>query len=115
MYGQGKLTLKALVGDYPKTRALRDKAIPSDLVDLDIAEIAQAPKGFKPMVRQLAFDVAEVSIVTFLQAKAAGKPYALLPYVVNGKFHHDSLLVNARAGIESPKDLEGKRIGMRMC
>lgn len=114
MYGRGKLTLRTLLGEYPKTQALRENRIASDIIALDIADIAQAPKGFKPMVRELAFDVAEVSIVTFLQAKAAGKPYALLPYVVNGKFHHDSLLVSTRAGIEAPKDLEGRRIGMRM-
>lgn len=114
MYGEGKLTLRALIGEYPKTQALRDGTIPSDIIELDIADIAQAPKGFKPMMRELAFDVAEVSIITFLQGKAAGKPYALLPYVVNGKFHHDSLLVSTSAGIETPKDLEGKRIGMRM-
>lgn len=114
MYGQGKLKLRALLGEYPKTQALREGRIASEIVELDIADIAQAPKGFKPMVRELAFDVAEVSVITFLQAKAAGKPYALLPYVVNGKFHHDSLLVSTSAGIETPKDLEGKRIGMRM-
>lgn len=114
MYGQGKLTLRTLLGEYPKTQALRDRTVTSDVIDLDIADIAQAPKGFKPMMRELAFDVAEVSIITFLQGKAAGKPYALLPYVVNGKFHHDSLLVSTSAGIDSPKDLEGKRIGMRM-
>ncbi|MBB5687743.1 ABC transporter substrate-binding protein [Sphingobium boeckii] len=114
MYGDGKLKLRALIGEYPKTQALREARIASDIIELDIADIAQAPKGFKPLVRELAFDVAEVSIITFLQAKAAGKPYALLPYVVNGKFHHDSLLVSTNAGIETPKDLEGKRIGMRM-
>lgn len=114
MYGEGKLTLRTLLGEYPKTQALREGRIGSDIIRLDIADIAQAPKGFKPLVRELAFDAAEISIITFLQAKAAGKPYALLPYVVNGKFHHDSLLVSTSAGIEKPSDLEGRRIGMRM-
>ena len=75
MYGQGKLKLRTLLGEYPKTQALRDRTVTSDVIELDIADIAQAPKGFKPMMRELAFDVAEVSIITFLQGKAAGKPY----------------------------------------
>ena len=34
------------------------------------------------MVRDLEFDVAEISVVTFLLAKAFDKPYRLLPAVM---------------------------------
>ena len=110
----GPLTLTTLLGDYPRTAALRAGAVASDLVRLDIAGITQAPKGFKPLMRDLAFDVAEVSVVTALQAHAVGKPYALLPLVLNGRFHHASVVVRSDRGIESPKDLAGRRIGLRM-
>ena len=110
----GALTLPTLLGDYPKTRALRDGRVTSPLVTLDIADITSAQKGFKPLVRDLAFDVAEVAIVTFLQARAVGKPYVLLPIVINGNFHHGSLIVRSDAGIDTARDLEHRRIGMRM-
>ena len=113
-YGEGKLQLDTLFGDYPRTRALREGRIASDIVELQVDQsITDAPKGFKPLVRECRFDVAEVAIATYLQAKAAGKPYALLPFVMNGNFHHGSLAVRVDAGIETPKDLEGKRVGLR--
>lgn len=108
-----KLTLRTLLGEYPKTDAIRDGRVTSDLVDLDISEIRTAQKGFKQLVRGLEFDFAEVAIVTFLIARDHGKPYALLPYVMNGAFHHGSLYTNVAANIEKPKDLEGRRIGIR--
>jgi 4,5-dihydroxyphthalate decarboxylase len=113
MTESSKLTLRTLLGEYPKTDPIREGRITSDLVDLDISEIRTAQKGFKPLVRDLAFDFAEVAIVTFLIARDHGKPYALLPFVMNGAFHHGSLYTNVAANIEKPKDLEGRRIGIR--
>ncbi len=106
-------TLKALFGDYPKTRPIWDGAVTTRLAKLEVADIPQATAGFKPLVRELAFDVAEVAIVTGLQAIDNGKPYSFLPFVMNGGFHHGSLMVNVASGVTSPKDLEGKRVGMR--
>lgn len=110
----GRLVLPTLLGEYPKTSAIRDGRVTSPLVTLDIADIAKAQNGFKPLVRELRFDVAEVAIVTYLQARALGKPYVLLPIVINGAFHHGSLIVRAEGPIKSPRDLAGGRIGMRM-
>lgn len=111
---EGRLTLRTLLGDDPRTAALREGRIASDIVSLDVSDITRAPRGFKPLVRDLAFDVAEVSIITALQARAAGKPFALLPLVINGRFHHSSLIVRSDRGIDHPRDLAGKRIGLRM-
>lgn len=105
--------LKMLLGEYPKTKPIRDGAIAPKLSALDIADIPVAQNGFKPLVRELAFDVAEVAIVTYLQALAHGRPYALLPFVMNGNFHHGSVLVNVASGVKAPKDLEGRKVGMR--
>ncbi|HLX80761.1 MAG TPA: phosphate ABC transporter substrate-binding protein, partial [Burkholderiales bacterium] len=66
--------------------------------------------AFKRVVRDLEFDVAEIAIVTFLMAKAYGKPLRLLPAVMFGRFQHSYLV--SLAGIR-PKDLEGRRIAIR--
>lgn len=109
----GKVRLHTLLGDYPGTRPLREGAIASGLVELDIAPITTAQKGFKPLVREAAFDLAEVAIMTFLVARDHGKPYALLPLAMNGKFHHGSLYYRTALGALAPKDLEGRRVGLR--
>jgi 4,5-dihydroxyphthalate decarboxylase len=112
-YAEGTPTLKMLLGEYPKTQPIRDGKVAPTLSRLEIADIPIAQNGFKPLVRELAFDVAEIAIITYLQALDHGKPYALLPFVMNGNFHHGSVLVNVASGVSSPKDLEGRKVGMR--
>jgi 4,5-dihydroxyphthalate decarboxylase len=112
-YSEPTPTLKMLLGDYPKTRPIRDGLVAPTLCKLDIADILLAQNGFKPLVRESAFDVAEAAIVTLLQAIDNGRPYVLLPFVMNGNFHHGSVLVNVASGVQTPKDLEGRRVGMR--
>lgn len=107
------IRLKALLGDYPGTHALRSGRLTSPLVSLAFADIQPVANGFKRTVRELEFDVSELAIVTFLMAKAAGKPYVLLPAVVLGRFQHPYLVYNSARGALRPQDLAGRRVGIR--
>jgi 4,5-dihydroxyphthalate decarboxylase len=112
MYEGDQLRLSAMMGTYPKTDPLKKKILTSALFDLDIAPVDVAQKAFKALVRESKFDVSEVAIVTYLQAFAAGKPYVLLPFVMNGNFHHKSLICRSDAQID-PRNLSGRKIAMR--
>jgi 4,5-dihydroxyphthalate decarboxylase len=57
--------------------------------------------------------VAELAIVTFLLAKAHGKPLVLLPAVVLGRFQHPYLVYNRERSQLAPGDLAGRRVGVR--
>lgn len=105
--------LKTLLGDHATTLALKRGEIKSASVALDIADISQAFVAFKRVVRDLEFDVAELAIVTYLMARAHGKPYTLLPVVVLSRFQHPFLVYNASRGELRPGDLKGKRVGIR--
>ena len=105
--------MKALLGDYPCTAALKKGGIRSDRVHLDFADVRPPSAGFKRVVRDLEFDVAELAITTFLMAKAFGKPLRLLPAVVVGRLQHSFLVRNAERGPLAPRDLPGKRVGVR--
>src|ERR1700761_1949587 len=107
------MRLRALLGDYPGTAALKNGSIKSDLVAFDFADYAPTHRGFKPMVREQAFDVAELAIVTYLMAKSFGKPMVLLPDVVVARGQHGYALYNAKKSRLTPSDLNGKRIGIR--
>jgi len=107
------LRLHALVGDYPVTAALKSGAVRSPLVALDCADVKPVSAGFKRTVRDLEFDVSELAIVTFLLAKAHGKPLALLPAVLMGRFQHPLIVYNAARGALDPGALAGKRVGVR--
>jgi 4,5-dihydroxyphthalate decarboxylase len=104
------MRLKTLLGDYPVTRALKEGRVRSDLVDFDFADVKVPHTAFKRVVRDLEFDVAELSIVTYLMAKAHGKPLSLLPTVMFGRFQHPYLVCTRDL---SPKSLEGKRVAIR--
>ena len=77
-YG-GVPTLRTNLADYAVTKALKDGRVRSELAQLDFCGPTPAHNGFKAMVRESAFDCGELAIVTFLQAKAYGKPFVMLP------------------------------------
>jgi 4,5-dihydroxyphthalate decarboxylase len=107
------MRLRTLLGDHPGTAALKNGSVKSDLVSFDFVEYSPTNKGFKPMVRDGAFDVSEMAIVTYLMAKSFGKPMVLLPSVVVARFQHAHALYNAKSGTLTPADLNGKRVGIR--
>src|SRR5262245_20465045 len=108
-----KLKLQTMLGNYPNTKALKDGAVRSDLVDFDFVDVKVANQLFKKIVREAAYDVAELAIVTYLQAKTYGKPYTLLPAVVVGRGQHHTIAYNAERGVLKPTELAGKRVGVR--
>ena len=107
------MRLRTLLGDHACTAALKNGSIKSDLVEFDFADYSPTHKGFKPMVREGAFDVSELAIVTYLMAKNFDKPIVLLPDVVMARFQHGYAFYNARHGSLKPADLNGKRVGIR--
>lgn len=106
------MNLSAMMGTYPKTALLKDATIKSPLLQLDFADVDTAQKAFKDVVRREKYDVAELAIVTFLQSLDKGKGYVLLPYAVNGHFHHKSILVREDSSL-TPGTLAGKKVAMR--
>jgi 4,5-dihydroxyphthalate decarboxylase len=72
-----------------------------------------AHNGFKDMIRRGMYDCGELAIVTCLQAKAFGKPFVLLPVPVSGRFQHHCIGFNKELGHLDPKDIEGKKVGVR--
>jgi 4,5-dihydroxyphthalate decarboxylase len=107
------LILRTNLANYPVTQAMKDGRVKSDLVTLDYCGPTPAHNGFKAMVRENQFDAGELAIVTFLQAKAYGKPYVLLPAPISGRFQHHCAGFNIDFGQVDPKDIEGKRVGVR--
>ncbi len=108
-----KSKLFTLLGNYPNTLALRKGEVESDLIEFNFADVEVSNTAFKPLVREAMFDVAELAIVTFLQAKTYGKPYALIPATVLGRGQHHTIVYNPQRGELTPADVTGKRVGVR--
>lgn len=108
-----KVKLHTTLGNYPNTAPLKSGAVRSDLVDFDFAEVKVANNLFKAVVREAKYDVAELAIVTYLQAKAYGKPYVLLPAVIVSRGQHHTIGYNPERGALKPSDLNGQPVGVR--
>jgi 4,5-dihydroxyphthalate decarboxylase len=109
---QEALKLNAMIGDYPNTVALTQGKVRSDRLQLNFAEAKVPHDNFKRVVKG-EFDVAELAIMTYLQAVSWGRPLVALPVVLHGRFQHGQIAYNTERGALTPADLPGKRVGMR--
>ena len=107
------VVLHTLLGNHPNTKAVKSGAVSSPLIKWDFFEVKVANTQFKAMVREAKYDCGELAMVTFLQAKAYGKPYVLLPATIVGRNQHHTIFYNANRGALTPRELNGKRIGVR--
>src|SRR5438067_10178412 len=92
--------------------ALKDGTVKPKTFEFDFVEVDPIIAAFRRMVRGNEFDICEMAITTYICAKAHGKPMTAVPVFLVRAFHHGAILVNAKAGIRTPKDLEGKRVGV---
>jgi 4,5-dihydroxyphthalate decarboxylase len=107
------LTLTTALRTHPHTAALKKGAVPVRGVRLSFIEVEPQILAFRNMVREVAYDVCELAPTTYIIAKAYGAPFTAIPIFFERRFHHAGLLVREDAGIKGPKDLEGKKVGVR--
>ncbi|OLL31553.1 4,5-dihydroxyphthalate decarboxylase [Burkholderia sp. SRS-W-2-2016] len=108
-----KVPLKIAIAELPHTLAVRNGSIPIEGVDAEFVDVKPQIGAFRRMVRDVEFDVCELAPTTYIIARAYGAPFVGLPIFVTRRFHHGGLLVRPDAGINTPKDLEGKKVGVR--
>jgi 4,5-dihydroxyphthalate decarboxylase len=108
-----KVHLKIAIADHPNTAAIRDGSVQIEGVDAEFVTVKPQIGAFRRMVRDVEFDVCEIAPTTYIIARAYGAPFVALPIFVVRRFHHAGLLVRPDAGIREPKDLEGKKVGVR--
>ena len=105
-------TFKTVTRTQGNNQALKDGSIKPKTFAFDFEDVPVLVDGFRRMVRGLEFDISEMAITTYICAKAHGKRMTALPIFLVRAFHHGAIMVNTKAGIRTPKDLEGKRVGV---
>ena len=105
--------LKIAIGTYGHTRALKWGDVRIDGVEPAFIEVVPIIGAFRRMVRDVEFDICEMAPTTYMIARALGAPYIALPVFLMRRFHHGGFVVRPDAGIKVPKDLEGKKVGVR--
>jgi len=105
--------LTVTLGDYPHSRALLDGSIDVPGYRIEPVEVRPIIGAYRRMIRDLEFDVCELAPVSYLMALQAGVPLTGIPVFLNRRFHHGDVECAVTSGIRAPKDLEGRRVGVR--
>ena len=107
-----RLKLKTAIVTRGHTQALKDGTVKPRTFEFDFEEVPTIIQAFRRMVRGLEFDISEMAITTYICARAHGKAFTALPIFPMRAFHHGAIVYNTKSGIQNPKDLEGKRVGV---
>ena len=111
MANQLRLTLAS--GDYESIRALKEGTVAPDGVALNVLTDMDSSTRHWRMLRNRDFDVCELSLSSYLVARDQDYPLEAIPVFLHRRFRHGFIFVNRNAGIAGPKDLIGKRIGIK--
>jgi len=104
--------LKTALVERGHTRALVDGTVKPRTFEFDFEDVPVIVRAFRRMVRGLEFDISEMAMTTYLCARAHGKPFTAIPVFPMRAFHHGAIVYNVNAGVRTPKDLEGKSVGV---
>lgn len=107
------VTLDTAIRTNGLTKPLKDGRVVPDGIEFNHIEVVPHIAAFRRMVRGLEFDVSEVAPTTYVLSKHFRKKFTAIPVFVSRGFHHRQLVCHPSSGIKAPKDLEGKKIGIR--
>ena len=108
----GKLRFSMACSNYDRTRALFDgrvrvEGLELNCLDLPIEEI------FFRMLRHHEFDVAEISLSSYVLSLFGESPQLIaIPVFPSRFFRHSCIFIHSGSGIREPRDLIGKRVGV---
>src|SRR5215218_5708284 len=106
-----ELKLKTATRTQGNNRALKDGTVKPRTFAFDFVEVDPLIAAFRRMVRGNEFDICEMAITTYICAKEHGKPMTAIPIFLVRAFHQGAILANKKV-VRSPKDLEGKKVGV---
>src|SRR5579884_90979 len=106
-------TLQVAIGTYDHTKALKDGSVSAPGVQFDFVEVSPITRAFRNMVADLAYDVSEMALCTYMLAKAYDRPVVGLPIVLVRAPLLNGLVTAANGGVSDPKELNGKTLGVR--
>ncbi|MBI2181502.1 MAG: ABC transporter substrate-binding protein [Deltaproteobacteria bacterium] len=113
-----KLRLTLALSHYDRHIPFFDGSVQADGVDLQVLEVGQSnplkhgQDRHERMLQKGEFDICELSLSSYLIAKSRGMPFTAIPVFPRRLFSLSQMWVNNNAGIKSPEDLIGKKVGL---
>jgi 4,5-dihydroxyphthalate decarboxylase len=108
----GKLKITLACWDHSRLRPIIDGLIQTEGIDLNCIPLAPL-EIFWRMLKYEDFDASELSLSAYIIDQCSKKPrFIAIPFFPLRTFRHSSVFVNRNAGIRTPEDLKGKKIGV---
>lgn len=108
-----KLQLSLACIRYDRTRSILDGDLLPEGIDLAVREIVDHDSFWLLPIRYRIFDIAEMPLVNYVIGLDQGHTDLLaLPIFPSRSFRHSTMYIRSQAGIKTPKDLEGRRVGI---
>ena len=108
-----KIPITLACGDYEIIRALKEGQVEPDGIDLTVLTEMDSTTRHWRFIRNRDFDMAETSASSYVVAKDQGEPVTALPVFLHRRFRHGFVFINTQKGIKSPKDLIGRKVGIK--
>jgi 4,5-dihydroxyphthalate decarboxylase len=106
-----KLKLTLACWDYDRTRPLIDGRVHAKGIDWEI-KVMRPREIFPRMLEHKEFEVSELSLGSYVSLKGRGTcPFVAVPVALSKIFRHSCIYLRTDAGIKTPQDLRGKRVG----
>src|SRR4030095_33447 len=106
-----KLKLTLACWDYDRTRPLIDGRVQAEGIDLEI-KVMRPRETFPRMLEHKEVEVWELSLASYVTLKARGTcTFIAVPVALSKIFRHSCIYIRTDAGIRTPQDLRGKRVG----
>ena len=102
------------VGSYDRHAPLLEGAVTHPAFEFQFQEAEQGGSAgrHERFLQNWEWDAAELSFSSYLVAVDQGLPVHAVPVFPRRLFSQSQMYKNARAGIEGPQDLPGKRVGL---
>jgi 4,5-dihydroxyphthalate decarboxylase len=97
---------------WDRTRPLIDARVQPEGIDLTFVPLDASELGRRGMYAA-EFDAAEMYSVSYMVMRARGDDrFVALPIFPSRSFRHNNIFIRSDVGIEQPRDLRGKRVGV---
>ena len=108
-----KLNLTLACGDYELVRPLLKGDAEVDGANLTILTDMDSATRHWRFLNKDAFDIAELSVSSYLAARDNDLPFRAIPVFLHRRFRHGFMFINTSKGINTPADLKGRKIGVK--
>lgn len=106
-------TLTIVLGPHGQVADLRNGKVKVPGCELEFIEVKRMPDAYRAMAREQPYDICEMAPTSYLMARAHGAPITALPLPMTRRFRHAGVQHMRNNGVHHPKDLEGRKVGLR--